>query len=128
MNRKKIKWTVLQDYLNEAKDLLGLNLWLIEIDKTEPEVNARAAIYTPYYTYSAKIYFSNDFFSGSQELMKRDIAHELIHLHQARVLAFIDVSTHVDESAFKLVNEPFVDCMAALMWPVLPTIPKLVED
>jgi hypothetical protein len=116
------------DYVGQCKDLMGLGHWTINISPDPCEDDAWADVEVSTNLYTATIRFSPKLWGEKPEEIRRVVAHELIHVHQAGVERLVEaLEKPLGSTAYELLShvwdtesERSADSLSNIVAEVLP--------
>jgi hypothetical protein len=115
-------------YVERCKEIMGLSHWEVKVSDLQPDDDAWAEIEVSENLYQATIRFSKDLWKEKPEEIRRVVAHELIHIHQAGVERMVDaLEKPLGSSAYEVVlhvwdveSERCADSLSTVVAKVLP--------
>ena len=100
MNHKQIK-----AYVDSCKEIMGLGHWEITVSTESAPDDSWADIEVSTNLYHATIRFSPKLWDEKPEDVKRVVAHELIHIHQAGIERLVEtLEKPLGSSSYELVS------------------------
>lgn len=123
MNQKQIK-----AYVDSCKDIMGLRHWEITVSPDSAPDDSWADIEVSTNLYHATIRFSPKLWDEKPEDVKRVVAHELIHIHQAGIERLVEtLEKQLGSAAYELLNtvwdvesERSADSLSKVMAQLMP--------
>ena len=100
MNNRQIK-----AYVDSCKEIMGLGHWEITVSPESAPDDSWADIEVSTNLYHATIRFSPKLWDEKPEDVKRVVAHELIHIHQAGIERLVEtLEKQLGSSTYELLN------------------------
>lgn len=123
-----------KDYVQAAKDTLGLSHWEVTVSEDPAEDDSWADVEVSTNLYHATIRFSPALWKQKDTEIRRVVAHELIHLHQAGVERLVEaLEKPLGSGAYEILSytwdiesERAADSLSTVLAGVLP-LPKFGE-
>lgn len=136
-----VQFEVVQTYLNEIKDFLGLKDWIIELDRTEPKSDnswAEVTVCDAHDTAWVRIAYPS-FFEQKPEDQRQWLIHEVMHCHFDRIQEVMrKLEKHTENSsAMEFAKDQHMteiefstDRIARVLAPFfpLPKFPHLIPE
>jgi len=124
----------IRDYISAAKDTLGLSHWEVTVSEDPAPDDAWADVEVSTNLYQATIRLSPNFLKQKDTEIRRVVAHELIHLHQAGVERLVEaLEKPLGSAAYEILSytwdiesERAADSLSTVLAGVLP-LPKFGE-
>jgi hypothetical protein len=122
-------------YVERCKEIMGLSHWEVKVSNLQPDDDAWAEIEVSDNLYQATIRFSKDLWKEKPAEIRRVVAHELIHIHQAGVERMVDtLEKPLGIAAYEIVSrtwdvesERCADSLSTIVAKVLPLPPTGVK-
>ncbi len=116
------------EYVGQCKDLMGLGHWTVNISADPCTDDAWADVEVSTNLYTATIRFSPKLWAEKPEDIRRVVAHELIHIHQAGVERLVEaLEKPLGSTAYELLShvwdtesERSADSLSNVVAEVLP--------
>ena len=123
MNQKQIK-----SYVDSCKEIMGLGHWEITVSPESAPDDSWADIEVSTNLYHATIRFSPKLWDEKPEDVKRVVAHELIHIHQAGIERLVEtLEKPLGSSSYELVatvwdveSERSADSLSKVLAQLMP--------
>lgn len=120
---------IIQAYINQLRDLMGLHRWDIYVAVKRAPKDARAAIHPADGRAVAALSVCKGWLDSDPDEIRNDIVHELIHVIHRDQTDLVRLTGHralprtaylVLESAHRSATEVMVDHLAAIIAPTMP--------
>ncbi len=123
------------NYVNRCKDILGLGHWTVTVGAGAPPDDSWADVEVSTNLYNAIIRCSPDLWKQKKDEIRRVVAHELIHLHQAGVERLVEsLEESLGSAAYSILShvwdvetERAADSLSVPLARLLP-MPSIGED
>lgn len=120
----------IQLYINQLKDLLGLNQWDVFLSLTAAEPGTNASVHPVYGRRVVPVAVNRDWFSYSASVQRNTLVHELLHVVHNAQTEVIRTSPQVKWlwRTFERETELMVDHLAGVLdeYMPMPITPKQV--